>query len=42
MGRLSKREKKKKKKERREGGGGGRVFQRFRSHIILKHTPAMR
>ena len=22
--------------------GGGRVFKRFRSHIILKYTPAMR
>ena len=37
MERLRKRERGKK-----EGGGKGRVFKRFRSHIILKYTPAMR
>ena len=41
MGRLGKR-KRGEKKENKKIGGGGRVFKRFRSHIILKYTPAMR
>ena len=37
MRRLSKRAR------RKNGGrGGGRVFKRFREHVILKYTPAMR
>ena len=40
LGEAFKQEKARKKKNR--GGGGGRVFKRFRSHIILEYTPAMR
>ena len=29
-------------KVRKKKGGGGRVFKRFRSHKVLKYTPAMR
>ena len=29
-------------KEKKRGEGGERVFKRFRSHKILKYTPAVR
>ena len=40
MRRLSKRERE--KREKKGEGGEGRVPKRFRSHMILKHTLAVR
>ena len=35
-------QKRSRKKKKGGGGGAGRVLKRFRSHVILKYTPAMR